>query len=154
HLNEIKNTYTGAGPKRPSTPPRVIKWLISKAGFATPVSGTLGASAWSSTYSQLEALGHWLSGKAEKRPEPEHGQAIEFELVIPMEQDSELIAARTAEQIAMSAGFDQPAINQIKTAMIEACINAAEHGESTDRKIYQTFRVTSDKFIITVSNKG
>jgi len=77
-----------------------------------------------------------------------------FELVIPIEDEAELIAARTAEQIARSADFDQEAINQIKTALIEACINAAEHGDSPDRKIHQRFAIDENKLIITVSNKG
>jgi serine/threonine-protein kinase RsbW len=65
-----------------------------------------------------------------------------------------LIAARTAEQIARAADFDQEAINQIKTALIEACINAAEHGDSPDRKIHQHFAIDDNKLIITVSNTG
>jgi len=80
--------------------------------------------------------------------------ASEFELVIPIEDEAELIAARTAEQIARAADFDQESINQIKTALIEACINAAEHSDSPDRKIHQRFAIDEDKLIITVSNRG
>jgi serine/threonine-protein kinase RsbW len=59
-----------------------------------------------------------------------------------------------AEQIARAADFDQESINQIKTALIEACINAAEHSDSPDRKIHQRFAIDEDKLIITVSNRG
>ena len=65
-----------------------------------------------------------------------------------------MIAARTVEQIARAAEFDQESINQIKTALIEACINAAEHSDSPDRRIYQRFAIDGDRLIITVSNKG
>ncbi|HMJ26506.1 MAG TPA: ATP-binding protein, partial [Pyrinomonadaceae bacterium] len=44
--------------------------------------------------------------------------------------------------------------NQIKTALIEACINATEHSLSPDRKIYQRFRVESDKLVVTVASRG
>jgi len=37
---------------------------------------------------------------------------------------------------------------------VEACINAAEHSLSPDRKIYQRFRVENDKLVITISSRG
>ncbi len=42
----------------------------------------------------------------------------------------------------------------MKTALVEACINATEHSLSPDRKIYQKFTVENDKIIITISNRG
>ena len=71
-----------------------------------------------------------------------------------MDDDTELIAARAVEQIARRLQFPPEEINQIKTALIEACINAAEHSHSPDRKIYQRFRVESDKLVITVASRG
>ncbi len=71
-----------------------------------------------------------------------------------MGDDTELIAAHTVEQIARRITFQPEAINQIKTALIEACINAAEHSLSPDRKIYQRFRVESDRLVVTVSSRG
>jgi serine/threonine-protein kinase RsbW len=50
--------------------------------------------------------------------------------------------------------FHPEAINQIKTALVEACINAAEHSLSPERKIYNRFRVEDDKLVITVSSRG
>jgi serine/threonine-protein kinase RsbW len=78
----------------------------------------------------------------------------EFEMVIPMGGDTELIAAHTVEQIARRLNFQTQEINNIKTALVEACINAAEHSLSPDRKIYQRFRVESDKLVVTVSSRG
>jgi serine/threonine-protein kinase RsbW len=75
-------------------------------------------------------------------------------MVIPMGADTELIAAHTVEQIARRVNFGPEAINQIKTALIEACINAAEHSLSPDRKIYQRFRVENDKLVVTVASRG
>ncbi len=58
------------------------------------------------------------------------------------------------EEIARRHHFEPKAINQIKTALLEACVNAAEHSLSPDRKIYQKFTVEADKIIITISNRG
>src|SRR5207253_1381237 len=81
-------------------------------------------------------------------------QPDEYEMVIPMGADTELIAAHTVEQIARRVNFGPEAINQIKTALIEACINAAEHSLSPDRKIYQRFRVENDRLVVTVASRG
>jgi serine/threonine-protein kinase RsbW len=50
--------------------------------------------------------------------------------------------------------FQPEDINKIKHALIEACINASEHSLSTERKIYNRFRVEGDKLVITVSSRG
>ena len=132
---------------------RAVRWYISKEGFSAVAAERLsGLRAHRSTYSQLDLIQDYLvklsAGDIEARP------ASEFELVIPIEDDAELIAARTVEQIARAADFEQEAINQIKTALIEACINAAEHGDSPDRRIHQRFAIEDERLIITVSNKG
>ena len=130
----------------------VVRWYISKEGFSAVASERLASVyAWRSTYVHLDLIQDCLTRLAlsgEPRP------ASEFELVIPIEDEAELIAARTAEQIARAADFSQEAINHIKTALIEACINAAEHSDSPDRKIHQRFAIDEDKLIITVTNKG
>lgn len=135
-----------------NTTAHAVCWYISKEGFSAVASERLlSLHAYRSTYAHLDLLQDSLTSLSlgsGARP------ASEFELVIPVEEEAELIAARTAEQIARAADFDQEAINQIKTALIEACINAAEHGESPDKKIHQHFAIDEDKLIITVSNKG
>ena len=71
-----------------------------------------------------------------------------------MGADNEMLAATTVEQVARRLNFTPEAINQIKTAMVEACINASEHSLSPERKIYQRFRVENDKLVITISSRG
>jgi serine/threonine-protein kinase RsbW len=71
-----------------------------------------------------------------------------------MDADAELIAAHAVEEIARRHKLDARSINQIKTALIEACINASEHSLSPDRKIYQRFRIEDDRVVLTVSNRG
>lgn len=131
---------------------RIVRWYVSKEGFsAAAIERLAELQAYHSTYLQIELLADYLAAQSpvrEKRP------VSEFELVIPIEEESELIAARTAEQIARAAGFGQEAINQIKTAVVEACLNAAEHGDSPDRRVYNRFTVVEDRILVSVSNRG
>jgi serine/threonine-protein kinase RsbW len=130
---------------------RIVRWYISKEGFSAAAGELLARlRAYRSTYTQLDLLHDYLK----KLREIERKPASEFELVIPIEEEAELIAARMVEQVARAADFDQEAINQIKTALIEACINAAEHSDSPDRRIYQRFAIDTDRITITVTNKG
>lgn len=132
---------------------RTIRWYISKEGFSAVASERLaGLRAYGSSYAQLDLMYDFI--KKLVAVEDEARPASQFELVIPIEDDAELIAARTVEQIARAAEFGQESINQIKTALIEACINAAEHSDSPDRRIYQRFAIEDDRLIITVTNKG
>jgi len=132
---------------------RVVRWIISKEGFTqAALSRANELQAFRSTYSQLDMVYDYLAAISSSRVT--RVPLSEFELVIPIEDDAELIAARTVEQIAQTADFDAEAVNQIKTALIEACLNAAEHSDSPDRRIYQKFTLTEDALVITVSNKG
>lgn len=80
--------------------------------------------------------------------------AEEREMTIPMGDDTEMAAARAAEDIARRHGMPQKAINQVKTALVEACINASEHSLSPDRKIDLKFAVGNGRIEITVANRG
>ncbi|MFQ5900124.1 MAG: ATP-binding protein [Thermodesulfobacteriota bacterium] len=90
-------------------------------------------------------------------PDEETGQHVgdnEFEMIIPMASDTELVAARAIEEIAKRANFNQDSIGQIKVALIEACINASEHSRAGNGKISLRFIIEHDKLIIYVQNKG
>lgn len=130
---------------------RTQLWLVAGEGFSSDASGLLRErGAFSSSQQQFEILAGRLSEVA-GLPARAHD---EVELVLPMDSDYELIAANTVEQIARRLSFRPEAINQIKTAIVEACINASEHSLSPDRKIYQRFRVESDKLVITIASRG
>jgi serine/threonine-protein kinase RsbW len=125
-------------------------WLVAPEGFSPEASESLkDQGAFGSSRQQVELLRSRIT-LVEKMA----SSADEFEMVIPMSADTELIAARTAEQIARRVKFQPDAINQIKTAVVEACINAAEHSLSPDRKIYQRFVVEDDRLVITVASRG
>jgi serine/threonine-protein kinase RsbW len=131
---------------------RVRLWLVAPEGFSPEACELLAQrEAFGSSRRQVDLLAARIKSatraEAESRPN-------EFEMVIPMGADTELIAAHTVEQIARRVHFGPEAINQIKTALIEACINAAEHSLSPDRKIYQRFRVEDDRLVVTVASRG
>ncbi len=131
--------------------PKARIWLIAPEGFSDKASNLLNKrSAFGSSRQQVELL----AARLKNERGAESATADEFEMVIPMSDDTELIAARTVEEIARRVNFRPEAINQIKTALVEACINAAEHSLSPDRKIYQRFVVEDDKLVVTVASRG
>lgn len=134
---------------------RVRLWVIASEGFTAEACELLDErDAYGSSVRQIEFLQATLKGGDASVGDQREIPPDEFEMVIPMGGDTELIAAHTLEQIARRIKFPPEAINQIKTALVEACINATEHSHSPDRKIYQQFRVESDRLVVTVSSRG
>ncbi len=127
-------------------------WLVAPEGFTPDASEVLRTrNAFGSSREQVELLVKFLNVEAitgEKKT------THEYEIVVPMGDDTELIAAHAVEEIAKKHSFSSKAINQIKTALVEACINATEHSMSPDRKIYQKFAFADDKLTVTISNRG
>jgi serine/threonine-protein kinase RsbW len=129
-------------------------WLVSNEGFSEEANALLvRRKAFGSSRRQLALLAERL-GETETKSVLQSTESNEFMMVVPMGEDNELIAASTAEQIAKRLMFRPEAINQIKTAVVEACINASEHSFSPDRKIYQRFRLESDRLVVTISSRG
>lgn len=127
-------------------------WLVAPEGFSEDAMEILKQrSAIGSSRRQVELLKSFLGAKAGADENPNRR---EYEIVVPMDEDSELITAHAVEEIAKKHSFTPKAINQIKTALVEACINATEHSLSPDRRIHQKFTVEKDRIVITVSNRG
>lgn len=127
-------------------------WLIAPEGFTEEAMELLRRrNAFGSSRRQVELLRQYLSAD---RVTPSAASGEEYEFVLPMDQDAELIAARAIEDIAKRHNVETKTVNQIKTALIEAYINASEHSLSPDRKIHQQIRVENDKIEITISNRG
>jgi serine/threonine-protein kinase RsbW len=128
-------------------------WLIANEGFSTEAIDLIREhGAYGSSQQQFEMLSARLSemeGSIQQTDEDN-----EIVMIMPMGGNNELLAAQTAEQLARRLNFRHEAINQIKTAIVEACINASEHSLSPDRKIYQRFRVEDDKLVITIASRG
>ena len=127
-------------------------WLVSPEGFSPESLDFLAQkNAIGSSRRQVDMLRRYLEvGELTV----EDGEGVDYDITIPVGEDTELIAAQMLEEIAKRYDFPAKSVNQIKTALVEACINAVEHGHSPDRKIYQRFSVRDDRIVITVSNRG
>lgn len=124
-------------------------WLIAPEGFSAGAVEVISErNGIGSSRRQVELLQELLFGQVEDN------DAKEYEMILPVGGDTELVAAHALEEIARRFEFPAKAINQIKTALVEAWINAAEHSLSPDQKIYQKFTVFPDRIIVTVSNRG
>ena len=75
------------------------------------------------------------------------------ELTLPVMQDMELAATKTAEVIAKRMDLDEEKTDEISMALIEACINAFEHSKSKDN-IFIQYIIDPEKLIIKVGDKG
>ncbi len=92
------------------------------------------------------------TAKVESQPALAPAESNDLILSIPINDDKEIIAARVAEKMAKEAGFSPEAVNQIKTALIEACLSLAAAESSTEGKIYQRYHLDNEKLSITISN--
>lgn len=127
-------------------------WLVAPEGFTPEACEHLqNRGAFASSRKQVELLIDLLGAK---NIVGERANKNEYEIVVPMGEDTEMIAAHAVEELARKHAFTPKAINQIKTALVEACINATEHSLSPDRRIYQKFAFEDDKIVITISNRG
>ncbi len=81
---------------------------------------------------------------------------IQIELKIPSEFGYEKVAMSTVAAIASEFGFDFEKVQDIKTAVSEACINAIEHGNKlqVDKNVVVTFKVSQEGLIIDVIDEG
>jgi serine/threonine-protein kinase RsbW len=78
------------------------------------------------------------------------------ELKIPSEIGYEKLAMRVAGELAEQMGFSKDRIDDLKTAVAEACINAIEHGNQLDKttKVFILMTVHEDRLAINVSDEG
>ena len=58
-----------------------------------------------------------------------------IELSIPTKLGYEKVAMNTAATVATFMGFDKERVEDLKTAVAEACINAMEHGNKLDETL-------------------
>ena len=88
-------------------------------------------------------------------------QAIlrEVTLTLPLETpDVEIAASNTATAIAESMAMSVDKIDEVRMAVVEACINAKEHSRSPDRRVRLTCEVLGERvpeiLRITVHDNG
>lgn len=78
------------------------------------------------------------------------------ELELPNILGSEKIAIEKAETIARDMGFSKDRIDDLKTALAEACINAIEHGNKFDKdtSVGITLAASEESLQVVVHDNG
>lgn len=77
-----------------------------------------------------------------------------IDLTIPMLPEMELAATKTAEAVAGFMGLSEDKLDEIKLALIEACINAFEHSQSKEQRVTINFALGDDALTIQISDRG
>ncbi len=85
---------------------------------------------------------------------PQKENALRFDITLPMAREAELVAAQCLEQIGKNLRLDQDTIGQLQIAVIEACINAMEHGKGIEKKIYVGISTEGDRLEVSIESAG
>lgn len=72
------------------------------------------------------------------------GVLREVTLALPMVPEMEIEASKTATAIAESIRMSPDRIDEVRMAVVEACINALEHSRASDREVFVTFQVVGE----------
>jgi anti-sigma regulatory factor (Ser/Thr protein kinase) len=67
--------------------------------------------------------------------------AREISLTIPVAPDMEIVATAQAAAVGDFIEMPRDKIDEVKLALVEACINAFEHAHARDDRLHLTFRV-------------
>jgi serine/threonine-protein kinase RsbW len=82
----------------------------------------------------------------------------EVTLTLPMLPDMEIAASKTATALAEFMEMSSDKIDEVRMAVVEACINSFEHSHAGDQKVRIEFAVLGDsepeKLQITISDSG
>ena len=82
----------------------------------------------------------------------------EVTLTLPMIPDMEIAASKTATAMAEFMQMGPDKVDEVRMAVVEACINSFEHSHAEDRKVYITYAVIGDsepeKLQITLRDTG
>lgn len=73
---------------------------------------------------------------------------------VPMVPDMELVVSRTADAVGGFVGLGAEKCDEVKSALVEACINAFEHSRSKDQRLRVDFLTTPEELIVVVSDRG
>ncbi|HEY7863324.1 MAG TPA: ATP-binding protein [Thermoanaerobaculia bacterium] len=65
----------------------------------------------------------------------------EVSLTIPVAPEMEIVATAQAAALGEYIEMSRDKIDEVKLALVEACINAFEHSEARDERVHLTFRV-------------
>ncbi len=82
------------------------------------------------------------------------GDSSVFEMVIPMSEQAELVAARAIDQIGKNINLEPELMEYLQLALVESCINAMEHSGSYEKKIYLKFTTSPQRLEIAIESPG
>lgn len=68
----------------------------------------------------------------------------EVRLTLPMVPDMEIEASETATSMAEAMKMSPDKVDEVRMAVVEACINAFEHSHSEDRQVHLDFEVLGE----------
>jgi len=85
---------------------------------------------------------------------PQKEDIVSYDMTIPMTRESELVVAQCLEQIGKNLQLNEDAMGQMQIAVIEACINAIEHGRGADDKVRVAVAVDRDRVSVSVESDG
>lgn len=71
--------------------------------------------------------------------------AREISLTIPVAPEMEIVATAQVAALGEYIGMGRNKIDEVKLALVEACINAFEHSGTRDERLYLTFRIGKDE---------
>jgi serine/threonine-protein kinase RsbW len=82
----------------------------------------------------------------------------EVTLTLPMLPDMEIAASKTATALAEFMEMSSDKIDEVRMAVVEACINSFEHSKADDRKVEIRFAVLGneepERLEITIRDSG
>jgi serine/threonine-protein kinase RsbW len=76
---------------------------------------------------------------------PGRSRLREVKLTLPMAPDMEVVASQAASSLAAFIGMSPDRVDEVRLAVVEACINAFEHSQSPERKVELTFCLIGDR---------
>ena len=69
----------------------------------------------------------------------------EISLTIPVAPEMEIVATAQVAALGEYIGMGRDKIDEVKLALVEACINAFEHSGTRDEQLHLTFRIGKDE---------
>lgn len=79
-------------------------------------------------------------------------------MTLPMGPEMEIAASRAATSVAEAMRMSPDKIDEVRMAVVEACINAIEHSRSGDQTVYLSFAVLGEReperLKVTVKDRG
>ena len=71
--------------------------------------------------------------------------AREVSMTIPVAPEMEIVATAQAAALGEYIAMARDKIDEVKLALVEACINAFEHADCRDEQLHLTFRLGGEK---------